>query len=167
MQKLELKMIPSPLSMLTAAWVVLLAATTASSQQQPGTTVQLPVMSFFSGATTVRVPDRGQILIGSVKRSSTGVVSRGVPILGSLPMAGRLFRNQAVGQSNSTSTLSATVQIHDLREMDRALLEQARKDRVLKTGGPSNVKRLAEKKEIKRKADFITRHLGRNANPKR
>lgn len=133
----------------------------ASAQQAPRTTIQLPAFSFFSGATTVNVPDRGSVLLGSVKRSATGSVSRGVPLLGNLPVAGRAFGNRAFGTSQSASTLSANVQIHDLEAMDRALLEEARRDRVLRLGGPAGVQQQTERDALLKKADFITRHLGR------
>lgn len=153
--------------LLVAIGLFILVSANANAQQQPRTTVQLPVFSFFGAGTTVNVPDRGQVLLGSVKRSSTGSVSRGVPLLGNLPVLGRPFKNRAIGKSNSASTLSATVQIYDLHEMDKALLEKARRDRVLKLGGPAKVKELAEKDAIKRKADFITRNLGRSSTTRR
>lgn len=134
------------------------------AQQQPRTTVQLPVFSFFRGVTTINVPDHGQALLGSVKRSATGTVSRGVPILGNLPYAGRLFKNRASGSSQSASTLSAQVEIYDLREMDRAILESARRKRELKIGGDRDDgrgdRKTAEREAIRRKADFISRNLG-------
>lgn len=147
--------------------LVFALSTQCEAQQQPRTTIQLPVISFFSGITTVNVPDRGQVLLGSIKRSATGSVSRGVPILGNVPFAGRLFNNRAVGSSQSASTLSATVQIYDLREMDEAILAEARRDRILKIGGPVAAKQQAEKSKIQQKADFITRNLGRNSSLKR
>lgn len=139
----------------------------ASAQQQPRTTIQLPAFSFFRGVTTINIPDRGEALLGSIKRYSSGSVSRGVPLLGNLPVIGRPFKNRAAGQSRSAATLSARVQIYDLHEMDRALLEEARRDRVLKLGDSAAAKGMVEKEAIRQKADFIMRHLGRSENPKR
>ena len=149
---------------LTVIVLIVLGVTSqhCQGQQQPRTTVQLPVFQFFGVGTTINVPDRGQALLGGIKRSAEGSVERGVPILGNLPVIGRPFKNRAVGRSQSNSNISATVQIYDLREMDRALLEEARRDRVLKIGGPAVQKKHAEKTAIQKKADFITRNLGRN-----
>lgn len=167
------------LRLLLTICVLIGLASQTQAQQQPRTTVQLPVFSFFSGATTINIPDRGQALLGSVKRSSTGTVSRGVPILGNLPVIGRPFKNRATGRSQSASTLSATVQIYDLREMDEALLAEARRDRALKErtsnkgkrilniGGTQRLVDKSAKSAVRQKADFITKNLGRNNFPKR
>ncbi|MEC9091718.1 MAG: hypothetical protein VX438_03360 [Planctomycetota bacterium] len=134
----------------------------ASAQQRPRPSVQLPAFSFFRLGTTVYIPDRGEILLGAIQRSHSGSVSRGVPLLGSLPAVGRAFQNHARGRFSSSTTLSARVQTYDLSEMDRALLERARRDRVFETGGPAVIKGLAEQEALKQKAAFISRHLGRS-----
>lgn len=84
--------------------------------------------------------------------------------MNNVPYVGRAFGNRAIGRSQSAATASARVQIYDLREMDRALLEEARRDRVRKMGGEEGVKRFAEKEAIRKKADFISRNLGGNGN---
>jgi hypothetical protein len=77
------------------------------------TTVQLPTFSFFSISTTVMVPDSGTGFIGGVGRAGSSSRSNG---LGS--------RSSASGID--AGGISIGVQIHDLKEMDRALLADKR-----------------------------------------
>lgn len=77
------------------------------------TTVQLPTFSFFSISTTVMVPDSGTRFIGGVGGAGSGTRSNGP---GS--------RSSASGID--AGGMSIGVQIHDLKEMDRALLADKR-----------------------------------------
>lgn len=77
------------------------------------TTVQLPTFSFFSISTTVMVPDSGTAFIGGVGGAGSG------------------SRSNGLGSRSSASGIDAGgiligVQIHDLKEMDRALLADKR-----------------------------------------
>ena len=90
-----------------------------------GQAVQLPTFDIFGVNTTVSVPDRGSALLGGVTRSSSGVDSRGVPMLGRIPGVGRLFRNQAIGREDSSGQAHVTARIIDLHEMDEAVLQEA------------------------------------------
>jgi hypothetical protein len=94
--------------------VSLSAATTCSLQAQ---TLQLPTFSFFSVGTTVNVPDQGSALLGGINRESSGRSEFGVP---GLPFAP--FRNVSTGQTSSSSTVHASVTIHDFDAMDQAIL---------------------------------------------
>src|ERR1700752_3678368 len=80
-------------------WGGTFLAEKASSQ-----TVQLPTVHSFTVQTTVMVPDGGTMLLGSIGRSAMGETLRGVPLLGNIPGAGRLFKNRAIGQETSAGT---------------------------------------------------------------
>ena len=76
--------------------------------------VQQPVVGVSSINTTVMVPDRGMIRLGG--RSSAQ---------SSRQQYGFWPRGSSVGLSRSSSSISATVTIIDLHEMDEAILNSA------------------------------------------
>jgi hypothetical protein len=78
-------------------------------------TVQQPVVQSFGASTTVSVPDRGRAHIASV---NSGAWSRSI--------TGPLPSGYATGRELQGRSMSASVFIHDLREMDDALLATAR-----------------------------------------
>tara|TARA_R110002072_G_scaffold238769_3_gene396442 strand:- start:74451 stop:75170 length:720 start_codon:yes stop_codon:yes gene_type:complete len=80
--------------------------------------VQQPVIQSTGGNFVVSVPDRGGILLGSISRVGETRKSYGLPFL----------RGSSVGRFSQHSSLSAHVWIHDLREMDRVILEMAETD---------------------------------------
>jgi hypothetical protein len=88
---------------------------------QPVGVVQLPTFQFFSIQTTVSVPDSGGVSLGGVSRSSPYQSRRGLPLLGREP----LFGGRAIGRTSSASGMSVHAKIHDMQEMDEALLRQA------------------------------------------
>jgi hypothetical protein len=88
---------------------------------QPVGVVQLPTFQFFSIQTTVSVPDSGGASLGGVSHSSTLQRQRGLPLLGREP----LFGGRASARSSSASGMSVHAKIHDMQEMDEALLRQA------------------------------------------
>ena len=75
--------------------------------------VQQPVVQRFGASTTVSVPDRGSTHLGSLGVASSGRVS-----------SGRFRPGTSTGLERSASSLSVSVYIHDLLEMDEALLSQ-------------------------------------------
>jgi len=79
--------------------------------------VQLPTFSFFTTNTTVSVPDRGGAYFGGVNRASSGSVRRGIPGLGARP-----FNNRGFGASRGAGGLQVVAQIHDMQELDDAVL---------------------------------------------
>ena len=104
--------------------LVLIAASSASAQQ--ATTVQLPTFNFFTISTTVNVPDRGSVSLGSVSLGGVNSAAdaarqNGVPGLIGVPGLG----NRAIGSSRGGSNMSVGVTIIDLKEMDRQLLADA------------------------------------------
>ena len=103
--------------------VLLLLASAALGHAQ---TVQLPSFSSFGVDTTVVVPDRGAASLGGNSRVATGGTDvNGIP------------RQRAIGLSRQTGGQQVMAQIHDPREADAALLNQAAgaraagKDRVV------------------------------------
>ena len=96
----------------------LLAAGIAQGQQQvpgglPATTVQLPSFSIFSVNTTVSVPDRGGMYLGGVNRARDGSTTRG-------PRG-----NRAIGSDRAANGVQVLATIHDMDELDRAVLAKA------------------------------------------
>lgn len=119
--------------------------------------VQLPTIHVTGVSTTVMVPDGGTMLIGGGTNYSSGSISRGVPGLSNIPGLGRGFGNRAFGSSVNTGVFSVSAQIHDLREMDEALLAEAAAHRE---GGAATTRLSA----ADAKADFISRHVERRVD---
>ena len=135
--------------------VILLFASVA----RPATaqvTVQLPSVSVFDVRTVVSVPDGGTVYLGGVSRTGYGSISRGVPLLSNIPGAGRLFKNRAIGRETSNSGMSISAKILSLQEMEEDLMAAYRagekERRARDRNGPI---------AIQRKADFLSRHIGR------
>lgn len=91
--------------------VVCCLAVWPSSVAAQGLTVQQPVVGSFGANTSLTVPDRGRALVGSVNSAAMGRVT-----YGPLPSG------PALGLQTRSSSLSASVFIHDLQAMDEALL---------------------------------------------
>lgn len=81
-------------------------------------TVQQPVLQSTGGNFTVSVPDRGGILLGSISRAGESRKSYGLPF----------SRGSSVGRFSQHTSMSSHVWIHDLREMDRMILDMAELD---------------------------------------
>lgn len=58
-------------------------------------TYTLPIQQISSIQTRVSVPDRGTVLLGGLTLTADREVESGVPILGKLPILGRLFSNKS------------------------------------------------------------------------
>ena len=83
--------------------------------QLPATTVQLPSFSVFSVNTTVSVPDGGGAYLGGIKRVRDSSTTRGFG-----PLA-----NRGIGSDRAASGVSVHATIHDLDELDQAVLADA------------------------------------------
>jgi hypothetical protein len=108
------------LATLSATLLLLIAATVHAQQavpvgQLPATTVQLPSFSIFSVNTTVSVPDRGGMYLGGDRRARDGSTTRGFG-----PLA-----NRGIGSDRAASGVTVHVAIHDLDELDKAVLADA------------------------------------------
>lgn len=76
-----------------------------------GITVQQPVTSTITLATTVMVPDGGTILVGGLKTMNEQRREFGPPILSKIPYINRLFRNQSYGKSAQSLMFMVTPRI--------------------------------------------------------
>lgn len=133
-------------------WLLVCLAVAGLSDVQPvaGQVVMLPTHRTFSASTSVLVPDRGMAHLGSISRAREGSVTRGIPGLAQLPMAGRLFRNQGIGREVGHAGAAVTTTIIDLRELDEQVLASARVPMVS-----------AEEIQLARKANFLIRNIAR------
>jgi hypothetical protein len=108
-----------------ATLIVALSTSLASTATVRAQVVQLPTFQYFTVSTSVLVPDRGGAYLGGISRARSGSVSSGLPLVGKLPGAGRLFRNESLASSRSTSGVSVSATIIDNAELDRAVLAAA------------------------------------------
>ena len=76
-----------------------------------GITVQQPIISTITLATTVMVPDGGTILVGGLKTMTEQRREFGPPILSKIPYINRLFRNQSYGKSATSLMFMVTPRI--------------------------------------------------------
>ena len=128
-----------------------LASGTLVLAQQIGLPVQLPTVNQFSINTVVSVPDGGTLSLGGVSSQSASSSSNGFPGLGP-------FSNRSNSVNNSASRASIKVQILSSREMSEDVLAAARAAR------PANYEEIQARD---RRADFLTRNMGRNSGANR
>ncbi len=140
---------------LSVAFLLTLTALATPGLTSPasGQVVQLPTQSFFNISTVVKVPDAGIMRMGGVRRFASGQQSRGIPGLPASP----LTANRARGYEAGASDAMVQVQIISLDEMEAALMggytpPPTFGSATIVTEPPA---------AIRRKADFITRNLGR------
>jgi hypothetical protein len=117
--------------------------------------VQLPTFRFTTVNTTVSVPDRGAVYLGGVNRAATASTSRGVPLLGKVPGLGPLTRSRGISRTTSASSTSVHATIIDHAELDRQVLAEAARRRLV--SGDRNIDPI-----LNRRADFLSRNIGRN-----
>lgn len=98
----------------TFAIVMLTIMATGSTAWSQNLTIQQPVIQTFSVNTTVSVPDRGGMSLGGVGRAGASRQSFGFSRPGT-----------STGKFMEGTSTSVHVWIHDLREMDRMVLESA------------------------------------------
>ena len=119
--------------------------------------VSLPTLRIFNVRTAVSVPDGGAIQTGGVNRYSSGSVSRGTPILGDVPGVGRLFKNRAIVRDGSSNSVTVRPRLIIMSELEEDVLAEAawRNAQAAKKNpnGPA---------AVQKKANFITRNIGRN-----
>ena len=140
-------------------------AVTLLPQSSSAQVINLPTFRSFGVGTTVLVPDRGTGVLGGVNRGRSGSVSRGVPGLGRLPGAGRLFNNRAYGSSVGGSTVTVIPTIIDLNELDEAVLADAaairREEAAFAARRAAEDGRTLLTDRQRRKAEFLSKHMGR------
>ena len=87
--------------------------------------IMLPTTRTFSVGTSVSVPDRGFIGLGGVRYGALGRTSYGTPGIGMFPLFGvsPLFNHRATSQTFGSTQSVLGVQIIDLKELDRQVLQ--------------------------------------------
>ncbi|NLY01679.1 MAG: hypothetical protein GXY83_36810 [Rhodopirellula sp.] len=94
--------------------LVVVGSIAAAAFGQGAAAVQLPTYSYFATGTTVSVPDRGAVPLGSVHRGRSAASSFGAPLL---PRTG-----SAVGSGYAAAGSSVSVTVHDFDAIDRQIL---------------------------------------------
>lgn len=140
------------LHVLVTSLGVLLAGVSAAW----GQTLQLPSFQFATVNTTVSVPDRGEVLLGGIKRATDQQTSRGLPILGKLPGVGRPFNNRGIASTRSAGTMSARAYIIDHAELDEAILAEADRRIAARGEGPVGPS------VVDQRADYLSRNIARH-----
>ena len=134
------------------------------ASQVAAQTVQLPTFQRFRVNTTVSVPDGGSVSLGGVYRSRSGSATNSLPFFGGIPVANRLFQNRAIGRQDRFSRAYVSAKIIDLREMDEAVLRQAKKSRGQFAGQPLLDGPRPTQAELR--ARYLTENVGRTSrNP--
>ncbi len=93
----------------------LFAVSLGEGRAQAPTTVQLPSFQFFTVSTSGLVPDRGTMSLGGISTSGTSALA-----------SGPFFPQSASGSTMNSSGMSISVQIHDMAELDAAVLAQTK-----------------------------------------
>ncbi|MHC4547203.1 MAG: hypothetical protein ACYTEZ_00365 [Planctomycetota bacterium] len=94
----------------------LLGAAIAIFAAQNPVTIQLPEINMRVAESTVRIPDRGSILLGGLKDISIEDKKSTTPILGSIPILQFLFKRQGKSEEVEHLMIVVTATITDLQE---------------------------------------------------
>ena len=116
-------------------------------------TVLLPSFSNFTYRGAVRVPDGGTMSLGGVNNHAESSIRRGVPGLSGVPGLGRGFGNRGIGRETDSSGLTVTPQILIMEELEQQALAAA--------NGTAPGGFQAVNEDVRRKAEFLTKHMGR------
>lgn len=140
------------------ALIIMATATSESANAQ--ITIQLPTINMFSVNTVVSVPDGGTISLGGVNSHSSGRTSRGVPGLSSIPLVGRGFGNSGIGSDTTSNQATVKATIINLKEMEDELLSGiGGQGPAVGISGAKGGKSAAE---TRKKAAFLSRHMGKS-----
>ncbi len=137
-----------------------LLADQSGAQQPIQINVQQPVIRHFGVNTVVSVPDGGTMSLGGMRRSAEGSLQVGVPGMGNVPYAGRLFQNRSLGISRSASHASVSVHVISLKELERQIMQEADQRQAQRQAQRQGTD-LSGSPAMQQKSDFITRNLGR------
>jgi len=91
-----------------------------TSAQNP-VTIQLPEIDLRMAESTIRMPDRGSILLGGLKDIDIEDQKAQTPILGDVPILGFLFKRQGKSEEIEHLMIIITATITDLTEQAAAL----------------------------------------------
>jgi type II secretory pathway component GspD/PulD (secretin) len=84
----------------------------------PAITIQQPIRFEQNIFTTVKVPDKGTVVLGGFKTSIEVERELGVPILSKIPVVKRLFANRSYGRDDSVLIILVRPTIHLYEEID-------------------------------------------------
>jgi len=99
-----------------ATFQTLLGASIGAFSAQSPVTIQLPEIDLRVAESTVRIPDRGSILLGGLKDIRSVDKKSTAPILGNLPILGFLFSRQGKSEEVEHLMIIVTATITDLQE---------------------------------------------------
>jgi len=99
----------------------LLGAAIAITAAQNPVTIQLPEIRLRVAESTVRMPDRGSILLGGLKEITIQDKKATTPILGEIPILSFLFSRQGKSEEVSHLMIVITATITDLQEAAESL----------------------------------------------
>ncbi len=94
----------------------LLGAAIAITAAQNPVTIQLPELDLKVAESTVRIPDRGSVLLGGLKDINVSDQKSSSPILGNIPILSFLFSRQGKSEEISHLMIIITATITDLQE---------------------------------------------------
>jgi Flp pilus assembly secretin CpaC len=80
-------------------------------------TLQLPVLTVRSFATTVDVPDGGSVLIGGLRELLQKERRAEIPLLGGIPLIGFFFKEEGVVDENNSLMVLVTARITDIKDV--------------------------------------------------
>jgi general secretion pathway protein D len=113
---LELRPTITDLTTPIETFQTLLGAAIAVSAAQNPVTIQLPEVDIRMAESTVRIPDRGSILLGGLKEIRIEDKKSTTPILGNLPLLGFLFKRQGKSEEVEHLMIVVTATITDVQE---------------------------------------------------
>jgi general secretion pathway protein D len=94
----------------------LLGAAIAIIAAQNPVTIQLPELNLKVAESTVRIPDRGSVLLGGLKDINISDQKSSSPILGNIPILSFLFSRQGKSEEIEHLMIIVTATITDLQE---------------------------------------------------
>jgi type II secretory pathway component GspD/PulD (secretin) len=140
-----------------AFWSAAMIVSTCFASSLVAQVVQLPTVRFFNVRTAVSVPDAGTRSLGGINRNAYGSVGRGIPAIVDSPYGGRFFRNRSISGNASAARPAVTARIIRTRELEQDVLAAANRQRLMSAVNDPN-----GSEKTQRRADFMSRHVGRN-----
>ncbi|MFN7182505.1 MAG: type II secretion system protein GspD, partial [Planctomycetota bacterium] len=87
--------------------------------EKPRAPVQLPWLTTQSAFTTVRVPDKGSIIIAGLRNILKSKITERVPVLGRIPILGTLFKRKQKVDEKRNTVIILTAEILDIQEEEK------------------------------------------------
>ncbi len=87
--------------------------------EKPRAPLQLPWIVTQSAFTTVRVPDKGSIIIAGLRNILKSKMTERVPVLGRIPIVGALFKRKQKVEEKRNTVIILTAEILDLQEQEK------------------------------------------------